>query len=68
MESDQWFKDRKAGEELLRATGKVTPAALKTLQDKELRRILELLSRAIGLCGIELEQRPAKAKRKRGPG
>ena len=66
MESEQWFNDRQVGERLLRASGQTTPAALKTLQDHELRRTIELLARAIGLCGLELEQRPTKERRKRG--
>ena len=37
MQSEQWFKDRKTAEKLLRTLGKVTPASLKTLQDAELR-------------------------------
>jgi hypothetical protein len=67
MQSQQWFKDRQAAEELLRALGKVTPAALKTLQDAELARIIELLAEAMGRCGQERRERPVTPRRKRRP-
>ena len=66
MESEQWFKDRKTGENLLRALAKTTPAALKTLQDMELARILELLAEVMAQCGQERKDRPVKTKRPSG--
>ncbi|WP_072387080.1 hypothetical protein [Hyphomicrobium sp. CS1BSMeth3] len=64
MKSDQWYDDRRIGEELLRVSAKATPAALKTLNDLELRRTLELLAAAVGLCGLELKERPTKKRRR----
>ena len=64
MKSDQWFNDRKIGEELLRASAKVSPAALKTLNDLALRRTMELLAAAMGLCGLELQERPKKRRQR----
>lgn len=58
MESEQWFKDRKVGEALLRALGKVTPGALKTLQDKELDHIIAQLAEVVARCGQERSERP----------
>jgi hypothetical protein len=49
----------------LRALAKVTPAALKMLQDKELARITELLVEIIGQCGNEQRERPQKKKVRR---
>jgi hypothetical protein len=66
MESEQWFKDRKAGENLLRALGKTTPASLKTLQDMELARIIGLLAEVIALCGQERRERPIKSSLRSG--
>jgi hypothetical protein len=65
MESEQSFKDRKIGEGLLRELGKVTPAALKTLQDKELDRIVTLLAEVMAKCGQERLERPQKKRRSR---
>jgi hypothetical protein len=66
MESEQWFKDRKTAENLLRVLARTTPAALKTLQDAELARILELLPEVMALCGQERRERPRKAPKGRG--
>ena len=65
MESEQWFKDRKIGEGLLRALGKVTPGALKTLQNKELDHIITQLSEVMAKCGQERLERPQKKRRSR---
>jgi hypothetical protein len=65
MESERWFKDRKIGEGLLRALGKVTPAALKTLQDKELDHIITQLAEVTAKCGQERLERPQKKRRNR---
>jgi hypothetical protein len=56
MESEQWSKDRKIGEGLLRALAKVTPGALKTLQHKE--------AEVMAKCGQERSERPAKKKKR----
>jgi hypothetical protein len=66
MESEQWSKDRKTGENLARALAKTTPAALKTLQDMELARIIELLAEVMAQCGQERRERPVKKKRRVG--
>lgn len=66
MESEQWFKDRKAAETLLRALGRVDAAALKTLQDAELARIIELLADATAQCGQEKRERSVMGKPRRG--
>ena len=65
MESEQWFKDRKVAERLMVALGKVTPGALKTLQDKELDHLVLLLAEAAGACGRERSERPKRARRAR---
>jgi hypothetical protein len=64
MESEQWSKDRKIGEGLLRALAKVTPGALKTLQDKELDHIITQLAEVMAKCGQERSERPAKKKKR----
>jgi hypothetical protein len=63
MEPEQWFKDRKIGEGLPRELSKVTPAALKTLQDKEIDRIIVLLAEVMAKCGQERLERPQKKRR-----
>jgi hypothetical protein len=67
MQSEQWFKDRKTAEKLLRTLCKVTPASLKTLQDAELARTIELLAEVMGQCGQERRERPVTPRRKRRP-
>ena len=57
MESGKWFKDRKRDEGLLQALAKTTPEALKTLQDKELDRVIVLLATVTAACGHERGQR-----------
>ena len=64
MESEQWFKDRKISEGLLRALGKVTPGALKTLQDSELDQIIAQLAEVMAKCGQERLERPQKKRRR----
>jgi hypothetical protein len=65
MQSEQWVKNRKAGEDVLRALGNVTPDVLKTLQDKELERIIVLLGEVAGACGREHSERPKTRRRSR---
>jgi hypothetical protein len=63
MESEQWFEDRKAAENLLRALANLTPEVLKTLQDKELERITVLLAEVTAACGREHGDRASRPNR-----
>jgi hypothetical protein len=65
MESEQWFKDRKAGEWLMVTLDKVTPGALKTLQGAELDHIILRLAEVTGDCGRERSKRPKRTWRGR---
>ena len=53
MESEKGINDRDVGEGLLRALAKTTPEALKTLQDKELDRVIVLLA-TVRLAGTSV--------------
>jgi hypothetical protein len=65
MESEQWFRDRRVGEKLMVALGKVTPGALKTLQDAELDHVILRLAEVAGACGRERSERPKRTRRGR---
>ena len=71
MESRQWFSDRHAAENVLRVLAVVNPAALKTLQDAELTRLIQVLAQVMVDCGHERRQRrtpngPHMGKQHRG--
>ena len=53
MDGDQWQKDRKAAEDLLRAVAKCSAVIGRTLSDAELRKAREL--RGAALVGVAQE-------------
>ena len=57
MDGEEWHKDRKSAEELLKVLGKCSAATAKTLSDEELKRIRELLGAALVVVAQELASR-----------
>jgi hypothetical protein len=65
MDSRKWSKDRRIGETALRALAKITPDALKTLQDEELEHLILALATVTRACGRETSERALLKKRRR---